>query len=405
MNKNFVLLLVTALIFGVATGIYETALPLYLSELGISFAKIGIIFAFASFVIIIARIYIGGLSDRIGRKGLYTVSFILCGLATLSAPFLANLVIQTLLKTVREFGALTRETLFPVILYEEADKGFLGRIGIFRGYEFLMQAVGTGILGLAILFFSNIVTAYQLSLLFAGLLLFIGAAIWNSSFKEQPLRNAEIKDAVPLKEVFSIRSMNSNLILIAVASMLISFGVMFSHSFFMPLFFRDHFGMSESLVTVMLIIHRITIGLPLLFAIFLPYKNYKNWYIIGVAFEGLSLIFGAISKNIWISMPIFMLHDLIGGGIWVPIQATLIQRYSNPNQRGLEVSKVLAFTSIGGILGPLCCGFVADAMTPNMPVIIGGIIICIAIIPLLMLKNDSRMEASYLEEKKTEYAK
>jgi len=406
MKKNFLLLLITALIFGISTGIYEYVVPLYLNAIGISFKSIGEIFAIAGVIIIIARIYIGNVSDRLGRKGLYTAAFVICSLSTIGIPFFFSIISQTVLKTIRDFGALTRETLFPVILYEEADEGFLGRIGKMRGYEFLMQAVGTVIVVLVIGNSANAgntsnMEAFKTSLIIAGALLLIGSLLWTTLFKEQKLRQAEKKEQPSLVEIFSFKGMHRNLVLLAVASMIITCGVMFSHGFYLPFFFRDHFGLEAGQIGTWLIIHRITIGLPLLFAIFLPYKNFKMWFVGGIIFEGLSLIFGSISTNLWVSMPIWMMHDLIGGGIWVPIQATLIQRYSNPNRRGLEVSKVLAFSSIGGIIGPLLCGKIAGHTAANMPLIISGIIVGLAAIPLMMLKNDEKMKAAYVDEEET----
>jgi MFS family permease len=78
-------------------------------------------------------------------------------------------------------------------------------------------------------------------------------------------------------------------------------------------------------------------------------------------------------------------HDLIGAGIWSPIQATLIQRFSSDEKRGLDVGKVLAWGSIGAIFGPLIAGNLA-LISSKLPFFISGILIIIAVTPLLFLK-------------------
>ena len=115
MKPNLLLLLGTAVLFGIATGIYEFILPFFLKAQHMSFMSMGVIFAISGFFMVIARIYLGGLADTLGRKPLYTLALVVCGGATLFSPLLPTLLWQTVLKSLRELGSLTRETLYPTI--------------------------------------------------------------------------------------------------------------------------------------------------------------------------------------------------------------------------------------------------------------------------------------------------
>jgi MFS family permease len=115
----------------------------------------------------------------------------------------------------------------------------------------------------------------------------------------------------------------------------------------------------------------------------------------------------AVVPHFWTSAGIFLLHDLIGAGIWVPIQAMIIQRYSRDHRRGIEVGKVLAWTSTGVILGPLAAGSLLHLgevypslaeVSLTFPFLFSGLLMIVAVIPLLWLKLDQPAPAPVAEK-------
>ncbi|MHB9132339.1 MAG: MFS transporter [Armatimonadota bacterium] len=383
MTTNLKLLLAVSLLFGVSTGIYEFILPLFLQANGVDLKVMGGIFSLAGLAVVIARIYMGGLSDRWGRKPLYGWALLFCGLATGAAAWLSALGWQLLLKTVRETAALTRETLHPIVLYEERQAGFLNLIGKFRGIEFLFQAGGTLLAGLILRGMGGLSAgaAYHLTLQIAGAILLVGALCWALGFVEH--RVPAPQRVMSLRELFSI-DLHPNLLLIAISGIIFTFGMMISHSFYLPLFFTEHFKQKADVVSVVLIIHRLTIALPLLVVGNLRLKNLRAWYIGAVVIEGVTMAASPLFSHFWLSASVFLLHDLIGAGIWVPIQSTLIQRYSREESRGIEVGKVLAWGSLGAIAGPLTAGLLAS-YSPVLPFFASGIFMALAAVPLLWL--------------------
>jgi len=134
------------------------------------------------------------------------------------------------------------------------------------------------------------------------------------------------------------------------------------------------------------VIHRLTIAIPMLIVGNLKLKNLKAWYINGYIIQGVTVLVSALIPipYVWIAAGVFLLHDLIGAGIWSPIQATLIQRYSRGATRGLEVGKVLTWTSIGSIFGPLLSGYLG-IKDVSLPFFISGVLMIVAVIPLFWL--------------------
>jgi len=385
MNRNLWLVLTTALIFGLSTGIYEFVLPLLLRAQGFSFEKVGVIFALAGLAMVLARIYMGGLADRWGRKALYGWALLVCGLASGLAAQWPALLGQVLLKMLRETAALTRETLHPIIIYEEQRASFLNYIGKFRGVEYLLQAGGTLLAGVIIRQLSTPEDGYHCALLVAGSLLTAAAIMWALRFHEEWERRP--RQVIDLRTLFNF-DLQPNLRLLLISGVIFTFGMQLSHSFYLPLFFHDRFGTPPWQVAIIMVAHRLTVALPLLLVGNLTLKHLRAWYVGSMIIEGLTMVGSAIIPVYSWSVGIFLLHDLIGSGIWAPIQAMLLQRYSRDATRGIEVGKVLAWSSIGSILGPIAAGVLATA-SPVYPFLASGIFMGLSALPLCALDTNA----------------
>lgn len=384
MKSNLRLLLGVALLFGISTGIYEYTLPLFLRAHHLSFEKMGVIFALAGLATVIARIYMGGLADIWGRKPLYSWALAVCGGATVLTPFWPMLFGQVLLKTLRDVGSLTRETIYPIILYEVEATGFLNRISKFRGVEYLLQAGGTLLAGMLIGCLGASLDSYQVLFIISGGALILALLCWSSLARETRQAQSSIP-RLTLRELVNF-DLHPNLRLLLIASMIFTFGMQLSHSFYLQLFFIEHFGKNETATSWIMVAHRITIGLPLLIVGNLRLRNFRAWYIWGLIIEGITMAGSALIPVFWGSVSIFLLHDLIGAGIWSPIQATLIQRYSRDETRGMEVGKVLAWSSLGGIAGPIVAGVLAE-QSAILPYLASGIVMALSAIPIVWLNT------------------
>jgi len=404
MNRNLWLALWSAVLFGLATGIYEYVFPLFLKSRGLSYAAMGGIFAVAGAAMVLVRIYMGGLSDRWGRKHLFSWALAVCGLGTAAPPLLAGLPAQLAMKVARDIAALTRETLFPIVLYEEQRGAFLNFIGKFRGVEYLVQAGGTLLAG-AIVARMGAEAGYPFALYVAGGALTAAAIWWALRFVEQ--RRPPTQETITPRELFNF-DLHHNLRMVLIAGVIFTFGAMLSHNFFLPIFFQARFGISDALNSQIMSLHRVTIALPMLLVGNLPIKNPRAWYCWGFIIEGATMATCAVMPQFWASAGIFLLHDLIGAGIWTPIQAMIIQQYSRDDRRGIEVGKVLAWTSTGVIAGPLAAGFLLNLgerysslteISLTFPFFFSGLFMIVAVIPLLWLRLGSVIKAEMIEKR------
>ncbi|MGC8835057.1 MAG: MFS transporter, partial [Armatimonadota bacterium] len=244
---------------------------------------------------------------------------------------------------------------------------------------FLSQAGGTLAAGLLLAAWGSPKVLFTSGLVFAG-----GFLIFSLLFREKPEEGVpESNNDVNSGRGLSL-GMNKNLWVITVAAAVMMFGISISHCFIMPLFFARKFHADESLVGIVMTAHRLSLGVPLLFFSGRLYgRNLKGLYMASVAVQGLTTLASSLIPHFWIASGVWLLHDLLGAGVWVPIQSTLIQVYARNDSRGLDVGTSLALSSLGGVVGPYMAGWLASASI-SAPFFVSGLI-TLAAVPIIML--------------------
>jgi len=155
-------------------------------------------------------------------------------------------------------------------------------------------------------------------------------------------------------------------------------GLTISHSFIMPLFFSEKFGVSEYAVSWVMVIHRVTIALPLLLAGSLPFQNLKGAYMWALVVEGVVLSTSALIPNFYGASIVWLLHDLLGAGVWIPIQNLIIQDHTEPDQRALQLGKIFAYGGTGSIVGPWLAGVLSQYISISAPFFASGLLMIVA---------------------------
>ena len=389
--------LLVSVLFGAATGIYEFVLPYYLKERGITPQMMGSIFGVAAFAMLLLRIVMGRLADVWGRKPFYGLalggSAVAMWLTSLSGTPLG----QGLLKTLREAMLLTRDTVHPVILYEASRGKFMSWRGKTRGFEYLFQACGTVISGLTLggaavlgLVLPALGTGGNLRL--AAVLTAVGCVIFWLVFRESWVRPpGTTAGATVWERVLLLVSLDlhPNLKVLAVSILIFNIGLTVSHSFVMMLYFVDKFHVSRQVVSTVMVGHRLTIALPLLLAGTLVKRHLKAVYIWTLVAEGLVISVSALIPNFYAAAGVWLLHDLIGAGVWTPIQNLIIQEHTRPDTRALEMGKILAFGGIGTVVGPFLAGFLYGKVGLNAPFIASGVLMVVAAAVLQLMRLES----------------
>jgi len=383
-NRNVKTVLAVSAIFGMTAGMYDFILPYYLKERGLSFESMGLIFAIAAGGMLGLRVVMGNLADRWGRKLFYGMSLAGTAVAIGLTPISGSVLAQGVLKTMREAMSLTRDTLHPVILYEESRGQFMKLVGKTRGWEFMFQAVGTVISGLTL---ARLHTGGNL-LLAAGMTA-AGFLVFWSFFREGWVPHQKLPKTT-LRTLTSF-AIHPNLKLITISVFIFNVGMTTSHCFIMPLFFSEKFGVSRETVAWVMVGHRLTIAIPLLLVGTMTLRNLKGAYIVALILEGAIQASAAVMPTFGWATGVWLLHDFLGAGVWIPVQNLIIQEYTRPESRALNVGKILAFGGIGAIVGPFLAGFLSQRVSISAPFFVSGIGMILCVAPLFWLKLDPRL--------------
>ena len=375
MNRNLWVIIITSAVFAVCMGIYDFAMPIYLKEINVSFANMGIIFGLSSVLIYFLRLYVGAHSDRIGRKPFYSLGVLVSALGNFLTPLFGTLIPLTAVKTVREASLIVRDTMRSILVYENGKKNFLNLISKTVGMEFFLQGVGTMIGGLI---------ATKSAFFACGIALFLSYIFFAAFFKEDFKAVKSDKTALRFKDLVKI-DLPSKLKNLTLAMFIMTLGMNISHCFIMPLFFMQKFHVSVATVAVILMVHRMLLGVPMfIYGNFMKGKNLKQIYIVTMFYEALAIGATALIPNFWVAVTVWLSHDLLGAAFWSPIQNHYVQEFAREKSRGRDVSEAVALSSLGAVIAP----FIAGALAPidiNLPFIVSGIVTGLTVIPLFKL--------------------
>ena len=356
-------------------GVYDFAMPIYLKEINVSFANMGIIFGLSSTLIYFLRLYVGAHSDRIGRKPFYSMGLLFSALGNFFTPVFGTIVPLTTVKTVREASLIVRDTMRSILVYENGKKNFISLISKTVGMEFFLQGVGTMIGGLV---------ATKSAFFACGTALFISSIFFMSFFKEDFKPVKSDKAALRFKDLIKI-DLPPKLKNLTLAIFIMTLGMNISHCFIMPLFFIQKFGISIADAAVILMIHRMLLGVPMfIYGNFMKGRNLKLIFIVTMLYEACAIGSAALIPNFWIAVAVWLTHDLFGAALWSPIHNHYIQQFAREESRGRDVSESVALSSLGAVIAP----FIAGALAPidiSLPFLVSGIVVALTIIPLFKL--------------------
>ena len=375
------LLVLASAIFGLSIGLYDFLLPFYLDTLKISYGNMGIIFSFSAIFLFFIRIYAGQISDFIGRKHFFSLSLFLSAFSNLFTPFLPHVASQIFLRSLRETSRAIKETIQQVLVFEQWKDKFRHLIAWIQGADFTFQGLGIILGG-----FLLVKTGYKFPFVFTGVITFFTLILFTSRFEEKfvSLASSPFSWASPFKH-----RLPRPLLLITLSGFILMTGVTVSHSFILPLFFYHKFSVSPPWVSLILALHRFSLGIPMILSGKVVKWNWKITTILFIFLQGVFVSLTVIPSSFLYASFIWLMHDLTGASFWVPARNTLIQHYARDGKRGLEVAMVMSLEGLGWIVGPLIAGAVSK-YSINYPFIISGIITCLAVIPLFWVGRSKR---------------
>jgi len=390
MNRQVKVIIGIAVLYGIGFGIYEFTLPLYLKDHGFNYRDMGWVYFFGALVQLGLAMYGTSLADWIGRKRVY-VGGLLCGTsAYLLTPLTPMKWFQAGFKTLREAAQGIQANLQGVLVFENARGRFLQFFSRARGGEYACQAIG---IFLAIRIIDAFASGYEPAF-FGGAVLMMMATLLAILFLREPARTESRHERIRLTSLVKL-DLHPKLYLIALSMFLFTLGLFISHSQYLLLFFQEKFACKDGTLATIGILHRATLGVPMLFAMWLVRRPRKAIYVTAVVLEGVFLSVSALVGNFYWATGVWLMHDIVGAALWVPIQQHLILKYARPECRAADVARVNAMGAIGLLFGPLIAGELVHytgslpaifAGGPlDLPFFISGLVIILSALPLLFL--------------------
>lgn len=379
-NRNFWTLMFVSGFFGIAIGLYDFALPYYMKERGISYEGMGFVFAISFFFVLFLQVYSARLSDISGRKPFYSVSLFFSSIFNFFTPLSAKISILTLLKTLRETAAAIQDTIGSVILYECVSRQrYLFLVGRTAGLNFFFQ--GAGIFAAGVL----MTKSYNLPFFFAGGIIFLSFIIFDFGLVEK--KSEEVEAPV----MTNLGVLNKELALLTISGFIANLGVSLSHTQMMPLFFSVKYGVRENWVAILLALHRISFGLPMIFTgswlkgKWLKLENLKWLYILFLTLQNIAISATAYMPTFLWAAGVWLIHDVIGASVWAPVRSTLLQHFSRDETRAFQIATVGALSNIGWVLGPIIAGYLAN-IDISLPFFMSGVVAFFSVFPIKFLE-------------------
>ncbi len=384
MNRYIKIILIVSGLYGLAVGLYDFLFPIYLDTIGLSFKKMGWIFSIAFALIFIFRIYLGHISDFMGRKIFYGISLIGGAISHFFTPFFHTFFPLAFLKTLREISLTLRESFLPVLVFEQSRKNFLNFIAKTRGMLFFLQ--GMGIFGAGFILAE---IGIRKSLIISSFPLIISIIIFYLFYREKfkPLGERNFSPKVIFGKLPTIEQRK-----ITILGFSITLGSFISHTFILPLYFLQKFSISPLAIASVLAIHRIIFGIPMLVTGKLIKKSHIEIFFYGLLFQGVAISSTVFMPNFILAAVIFLLHDF-GAAFWSPIYQSYIQQFSRKENRAKDTSTILAYTSLARIIAPLITGYIVS-IDLDLPFFVSGILIIIASLFVLTLPSYCAEEGS-----------
>lgn len=374
------MIIITAGLIGLALGVYNLVLPLWLKAHAISYVQIGWIFAVSNGIIIVVPIAAGQLADRFGWKRFFAAGIGCCAVVCLATPTTVNIGAQVTFRVLQRAGASVYQSLQDVLVFQTSRRNFTPSIRLSRGVEGTCHAIGA-ILVWVLIRRQTGSADLAFPLLVAGGLAGLAFILVMTRLRASDAR----RDSMRTKFSFRITGLPRELMLLGIFNFVFMLGLSISHSHMMILFFYDKFSLAEHQVAWVSMAHRLSLGLPMVLAAFWRIRPNKWWFAIAVVTEGSLISLTVLPSGVVGAVSVWLLHDPFGATIWIPMNSWYMQRYARPNRRAMDVTTVMAMSTLGTAVGPIIAGHLVDHGIPgplsgsiDLPFFVSGLVVVLS---------------------------
>ena len=361
-KKAFWMFSILAILAMISDRIIFVILPYYLLNKGISGLNFGLVFSMAAaLVIILPRIFIGKLSDVIGRKKIYSLGLLIEAISTSFYPFLSRIYEFGINKGVKDFADTVEDSVEDAIMADTFNKKirakYIAKIGTFIPFG---RAIAT-IIGFIIVTYFSLTFGFYV----ASAVVFIEFLIFMLIFKEPAKR---IKKTFKL----SIKNYPARFKIIIIIGFLIA--INFGMSYY-PAFFQlaRNLGITDSLLFILLFFVYITSSI-------FTWKS-KDWIdkigrkrmviITTLGYSLFSMLY-AFSSNV-IQFFLVMFGITASFYVWRVSFKTILMDSTIVKIRGEQIGFGKTLQGLGDVIGPVLGGFLIDSVSLPSAFIFSGL--------------------------------
>jgi MFS family permease len=361
-KKAFYMFSLLAVLSMISDRIIFVVLPYYLLGKGISGLDFGLVFSLAAaLVIILPRIFIGKLSDIIGRKKIYSIGLLIESISTSFYPFLSSIYELGINKGLKDFSDTVEDSVEDAIIADTFNKkiraNYIAKIGTFIPFG---RAIAT-VIGFIIVTYFSLTLGFYI----ASLVVFIEFIIFSMIFKE-PVKRIKMSFKISIKD-YPVRFKIITIIGFLIA---INFGMSYYPAFFQ---LAVQLGISDSLLFVLLFFDYIISSL-------LTWKS-KNWIdrigrkktvaITTLGFSIFSVLY-AFSSNV---IQFFLILVGISASFYVYRVAfkTVLMDSTIKRIRGEQIGFGKTLQGFGDVIGPILGGFLVQFVSIPSAFIFSGL--------------------------------
>jgi len=347
------LVLVSIFLTMISGGIISVVLPLYLNVLGISLVSMGLIFSLAPIIGIIAKSIVAVHSDVVGRKGYFSLTFLLRSICYGFYSICTFSVGFAILKTLDSLSQYFRTAVEMPLLVDVSPKETLVRVlGAYWAILSVATAGGLFISGVILLLIGYFWLFLLCSLIsLAGLVLFQIARI--PTFKS---KNVHFK----LKKLFNLKELSWNLKVLFIMSFILSFAFSLVELFAFPLFLQQDFGADSTLIGMAIGLGWLLQGIPaIVWRKMTETYSPVKLYFFGAGLTGLVTIFMSVTPNLISTISLYILSGLFWG-LAGPANLKVLADSANSSDRARDISLSGLGNGIGMTTGSIMSGIIAQ---------------------------------------------
>jgi MFS family permease len=349
----------------------------------------GLIFSVSTLVISFLRIFLGEYADVYGKKKVYLASSIMGVASKAVFPFSLNELQILGTKFLNDLQDNLRLTVHNIMLYENVRDSYAKLLSWFTTFEFVLQASGT-------IFFAFFLTYLGYSGLFLVL-----AAVEAAKFLVLLLyreNNRKEGKKMSLRKAYSFK-IERSLLILSLTSAVASLGFGIAHGFLLPLYFKGKYNLDVAQISIITVLHRLSFMTTPLAERFIRKLGLRSTYIFSTSAYALSfLAIGFWTFPIPVFVALFLVHDLLGGGIGMTAMSVMTQNLTDDETRARQINTFNAIQTPMTILAPSISGMLA-AMSWDYTFIAGGLFYCVSLAMFsVLLKSESLVQKSTIKQ-------